>query len=71
MPAIRPTLPICAAVVAAALPVLADPAPPLATPLVTIVEYGIYCRPDVEGFQAAGMTSLGIFVFFRPARVPL
>ena len=64
MPAIRPTLPICAAVVAAALPVLADPAPPLATPLVTIVEYGIYCRPDVEGTEAAPETSLGYINVF-------
>ncbi|MBK6467050.1 MAG: hypothetical protein IPF96_09465 [Rhodobacter sp.] len=37
---------------------------PLATPLVTIVEYGIYCRPERRAWVDAPETALGYINLF-------
>lgn len=54
--------PLLAALIA--LPLWAKPAPPLTDPQVTIVDFGIYCRPGIVGQEAAPDTELGYINLF-------
>lgn len=47
-----------------ALPIRAEPAPPQTDPQITILDYGIYCRPDVIRQDAAPDTKLGYINVF-------
>lgn len=47
-----------------ALPLWAKPAPPLSDPQITIVDFGIYCRPGIVGQEEAPDTELGYINLF-------
>jgi hypothetical protein len=52
-----------------ALPLWAKPAPPLSDPQITIIDFGIYCRPAIIGQEAAPDTALGYVNVFSETPV--
>lgn len=57
-------IPLALAAGLLALPLAADPAPPVTDPAITIVDLGIYCRPALAGTEEAPGTSLGYINLF-------
>ena len=61
------TAPIAALALAvlAALPAAADPAPPRLAAGVTLMDYGIYCQPEIASRESAPDTRLGYVNIFE------